>query len=274
LVARLWLLALLILPVSVCAKEPPVVPNSCLDCHVVHYTELGSCGDCHAGNPATRRVDIAHTGLIAARFSAFTLAENPVARQGEQRLKDYACRRCHVSDRKGNRLAIDLDVAPRYSTPQELMESIKTPVLFMPQFHFSEAQRVELVNAILAGAQRTGSTAGEQPSVIHFEGEKALLQVEFEKQCGLCHRALTDRLGGLGSGLIGPNLSGLLTQFYLQNFGDDKKSWTVENLEKWLKNPRKIRPLAQMPPLALKKDELERLVGELQPVLLPNTPLP
>ncbi len=272
-VARLWLLALL-LPTVVFAEEPPVDQNSCLDCHAVHYVELGSCVDCHAGNPATRRVEIAHAGLIAARFSAFTLAENPVAQRGEQLLKDYACRRCHVSDRKGNRLAIDLDVAPRYSTPQELMESIKVPVLFMPQFHFSEARMVELVNAILAGAQRTGPAAGEQPSVIHFEGEKALQQVEFEKQCGLCHRALTDRLGGLGNGLIGPNLSGLLTSFYLQNFGHDKQSWTVENLEKWLKNPRKIRPLTQMPPLALKREEFERLIGELQPVLSPETVLP
>ncbi len=257
------------MPVPLCAAEAPATQNSCLECHPVHYVAEGGCVDCHAGRLGTTRVDIAHSGLIAGRYAAFTLENNPVARQGEEHLKNYACRRCHASDGKGNRLAADLDLAPEYASPEELEESIRYPVLFMPEFHFSEAQRIELVNAILAGARRKGAVEQERPAVVHFEGESVLEQLEFEKQCGQCHRALTERYGGLGTGLIGPNLSGLLTQYYLQNFGDDGQRWTIENLEKWLKNPRKIRKLTQMPPLSLKPPEFERLGRELQPEAVP-----
>jgi cytochrome c2 len=265
LVLRVWLLILLLTPVALCAEEPPAVKTQCLECHPVHYAERASCLDCHRGVAGTSRIDIAHSGLIAARFAAFTLDDSPVARRGEQRLKDYACRRCHVSAGKGNALAANLDLAQKFSTPEEMAEAIKIPVLFMPEFHFTEPQRVELVNALLGGAWRTEIPEGESPSVIHFEGEGVAGELQFEKYCGGCHRVLTSRFGGLGSGLIGPNLSGLFTEFYVQNFGEQGARWSVENLEKWLKNPRKTRPLSQMPPQRLEPGEFERLSRELQP---------
>ena len=203
-VLRFWLLILLLIPVVLFAEETPVAKNQCLGCHPVHYADLGSCIDCHRGVAGTQRIDIAHSELIAARFAAFTINGSLVAQRGEQRLKDYACRRCHVSAGKGNTLAANLDLAQKYSTPEEMAEAIKSPVLFMPEFHFTELQRIELVNAILMGASRVESPQGEVPSIIHFEGEGVAGELQFEKHCGGCHRVLTALFGGLGNGLIGP----------------------------------------------------------------------
>lgn len=212
----------------------------------------------------TSRIEIAHTGLISARYAAFTLAESPVLKRGEDQLKEYACRRCHISNKTGNRLATNLDLVLGQSTPEKLNEAIMKPVLFMPDFRFTESQRVELVNAILAGAKRSDSPAGEQPIQIHFERELGQSQRQFEKQCGGCHRALTVKYGGLGNGLAGPNLSGLFSEFYPKNHSVEKKSWDPNNLEKWIRNPRKIRPLTQMAPVELQPTELDKLNEELQ----------
>lgn len=259
------LLILLLLPATLPAEESrPLPENQCLHCHPVHYAELGSCTDCHAGISITRRTEIAHYGLIAARYAEFTIADRAVTRQGEQLLKDYACRRCHVSAEKGNELAANLDLAQQDSLPEELEAGIENPVLFMPQFHFYAAQRVALVNAIYKGGRQAGPPPGEIPRVIHFEHRGEQQQRQFTKHCGACHRALTRRYGGLGSGLIGPNLSGLFSEFYPQNAGQQKdQRWTPENLGKWIKNPRDFRPLTQMAPLELQDDELAGLMREL-----------
>lgn len=258
-----WLLILLLAPTVLQAGDQTPAKNQCLQCHPVHYAERASCVDCHRGVPNTSRLDLAHSGLIAARFAAFTLGKSPVVKRGEERLKDYACRRCHVSAGTGNRLAAHLDLAQKDLSPEEMAEAIKTPVLFMPEFHFTEEQRIELVNALLAGGRRAQPEAGEVPAVVHFEREGKPDERLFEKHCGGCHRVLTARFGGLGGGLIGPNLSGLFSEFYPKNFGAEKLPWNKENLEKWLKNPRKIRPLTQMPPLRLEPAEVEKLSQEL-----------
>lgn len=263
-VAGFWFLILLLLPGAFAEVEAGQAENQCLKCHPAHYAELSSCTGCHRGVPLTQRLDIAHSGLLNARFSAFTLEGSLVLKRGEQRLKDYACRRCHTSAGKGNLLAANLDLSQQDSTPEELALAIQEPVLFMPEFHFTETQRVEVVNALLAGGRRAEIPQGELPAVIHFEGETAFRELLFEKHCGGCHRVLTTRHGGLGSGLIGPNLSGLFSEFYLPNFGVENQLWTVENLEKWLKNPRKIRPLSQMSPVSLEKADFEKLTHELQ----------
>lgn len=262
-VIRIWLLVLL-LSANLCSAEPLAGKNYCLECHPVHYAELGSCVSCHRGFAGTARLNIAHNGLIATRFSSFTLADDPITKQGKQRLDDYACRRCHISADKGNRLAANLDFSQLEKNPEELDEAIQFPVLFMPEFHFTQPQRVELINAILFGGKQLKVPDHELPEVVHFEGEEITREFQFEKHCGSCHRALTARFGGLGSGLIGPNLSGIFSEFYLLNFGEDKQRWSIVNLEKWLKNPRKIRLYAQMPPVELKKEEFEDICKELQ----------
>ena len=246
------------------AAQPSTEVNHCLECHSVHYADVGSCVDCHRGFAGTDRPNIAHNNLIAARFSFFTVANDQVTKRGQQLLKDYACRRCHTSADKGNRLAANLDFSQREKTPEELEEAIRFPVLFMPEFHFNQQQRIELINAILLGGSQVKIPENELPGVVHFEGEKITREFQFEKHCGSCHRALSARFGGLGNGLIGPNLSGIFSEFYFLNFGDDKQRWSIENLEKWLKNPRKIRLYAQMPPLELKKEEFEHICTELQ----------
>ncbi len=249
---------------DLCAAEPPTAKNYCLECHPVHYAESGSCVSCHRGFSGTARLNIAHEGLIPARFSVFTIAADPTTASGKRRLQDYACRRCHVSEEKGNKLSANLDYSQLEKSPDELETAIQTPALFMPEFHFNELQRVGLINAILFGGRQVEIPEQEFPQVVHFEGEEVTREFQFEKHCGSCHRALTASFGGLGEGLIGPNLSGIFSEFYLLNFGDDKQRWSVENLEKWLKNPRKIRPFTQMPPVEIKKEEFDAICVELQ----------
>ena len=270
---------ILLSAVNLFAAEAPTATNYCLECHPTHYADISSCVACHRGFAGTARLNIAHEGLIAARFSSFTITNDPVTKRGKQRLEDYTCRRCHISGDKGNRLAANLDFSQLEKNPEELEEAIQSPVLFMPEFHFSQQQRIELVNAILFWGRQVKVPDHELPQVVHFEGEEVTREFQFEKHCGSCHRALTARFGGLGSGLIGPNLSGIFSEFYLLNFGEEKQRWSIENLEKWLKNPRKIRSYAQMPPVELKKEEFESICAELQhhePIdnVLPNAGAP
>lgn len=255
---------ILLSAVNLFAAEAPTATSHCLECHPSHYADISSCVACHRGFAGTARFNIAHDGLIAARFSSFTITNDPVTKRGKQRLDDYACRRCHTSGDKGNRLAANLDFSQLEKNPEELEESIQFPVLFMPEFHFSQHQRVELINAILFGGRQVKVPERELPQIVHFEGEEVTREFQFEKHCGSCHRALTARFGGLGSGLIAPDLSGIFSEFYLLNFGEEKQRWSIENLEKWLKNPRKIRIYAQMPPVELKKEEFESICTELQ----------
>jgi cytochrome c2 len=44
----------------------------------------------------------------------------------------------------------------------------------------------------------------------------------------------------------------------------ERERWSVENLRKWLKNPRAMRQNARMPPISIKNDELGRLADILR----------
>ncbi len=235
---------------------------TCLKCHQPHYETAGECVDCHRGNPRTERLEIAHYRLIAGRYAHFTIAGSPVVEKGRQLIKDFHCQRCHVSGDKGNRLAANLDRATVTSLPEEIFDAVKKPVVFMPDFHFSDAYMVKLVNGILANAAKAKTEIGEVPLVIHFEKDKTAEENVFVKHCGFCHRVLTSRFGGLGNSDIGPNLSGLLTEYYPPTY-QEKERWTVDALEKWLKNPREIRELTQMPPQKLSVKEFKRLLKEV-----------
>lgn len=248
------ILLLLILP----AVLPAAAEESCLKCHPPHYVEAGGCTTCHRGNPRTDRVDLAHANLLGARFAYFALPESPVTQFGLQLLERAGCRRCHRSGEKGNLLASDLDQLPPGTRPEELVRSIRQPVLFMPDFAFAEATAASLVNALFTQAAKAGIVTGETPLVVHFEGVERV-ENPFEKHCGGCHRLLTKRWGGLGRGIIGPNLSGLFSEFYPRTFRDAER-WSAANLEKWLKNPREIRKGARMAPLPLKPAELRQVL--------------
>ncbi|HEX7553713.1 MAG TPA: selenite/tellurite reduction operon c-type cytochrome lipoprotein ExtS [Geothrix sp.] len=254
------ILAVLLQTVSAVAAQ---TRQLCLACHPVHYVDRGVCTACHRGNPASDRKNIAHQQLIAGRYAAFTLGDGPLLREGERLLDQYACRRCHVIGGRGNRLSANLDQSVARKTPEALTVSILQPVQNMPDFHTEESRAVLLVNALLALSGRQAATPGAQRQVVHFDRTATAGKDLFSRKCGPCHRALTVRLGGVGQGDAGPNLSGLLSPHYPETFRD-KGRWTVRDLGTWLKNPRKVRPGARMQPVVLTELEFRELVDILK----------
>jgi len=243
---------LLLFPVLASAE------GSCIKCHPTHYAAIGNCMSCHRGDPRTDRTDLAHATLIRARYAYFALPDSLITQYGKQLLDQAGCRRCHQSGGKGNGLASNLDQPQPAVRPEDLMRAIQQPVLFMPDFFFAETAAVSLVNALFAHASEAEPQVSENPLVVHFEGvERA--ENFFEQHCGGCHRLLTKQWGGLGRGAIGPNLSGLFSEFYPGRFRDNER-WSRANLEKWLKNPREIRKMARMAPQKLKPDELSKVL--------------
>jgi len=234
----------------------------CLRCHKPHYSAKGTCTGCHRGDERSDRLAIAHRDLIGARFSWFGVAGSQPLQRGEKLLDSFACRRCHTTAGKGNRLASNLDSLPVNSTPENIYQAIKSQALFMPDFRFDDRQMTDLVNAILAGALKAGRKGGETPQVVHFEDGKRNVENIFEKKCGPCHRVLTQAFGALGKGDIGPDLSGIFSEHYPAT-SKDKGSWTEATLKKWLENPRNVREESPMRPITLKKEEFERLLAVL-----------
>ncbi|AJF05860.1 selenite/tellurite reduction operon c-type cytochrome lipoprotein ExtS [Geoalkalibacter subterraneus] len=258
--------AFLIIAVLVCWCLPAVADESvsCLRCHPVHYAERGSCVDCHRGDPRSSRPVIAHFGLIPADYSDFTLPESAVVKNGNKLLDEMACRRCHVIGGRGNRLATSLDQSVNLSDPLRLAEAIREPVLFMPDFHLPDPLLVEVVNALYAAGVGREVPAEQTPQVVHFEESDENEDNAFIKNCGACHRTLTTALGGLGSGEVAPNLSGLLTPFFPPTYKDDSDDpWNRDRLKKWIDNPRKSRPLVRMAPVRLEEEDFSRLMDIL-----------
>jgi cytochrome c2 len=140
----------------------------------------------------------------------------------------------------------------------------------MPDFAFPEATAVTLVNALFAHSAQAEKPVGETPQVVHFEGV-ARAENAFDKHCGGCHRLLTRRWGGLGSGLVGPNLSGLTSEFYPVPFREGEP-WNAERLKKWLENPRAVRPQTRMRPQPLEPAELTRVLEIVAPPAPPAEP--
>ncbi|MBL7179628.1 MAG: c-type cytochrome [Desulfobacterales bacterium] len=235
----------------------------CLQCHRPHHEKLGVCMDCHRGDPRTNRIRIAHYRLIPGKYARFRLPDNPVIDAGRRLITQFACRRCHRIGTSGNRLAADLDRLLPKVQPQNLAAAIKEPVPSMPDFYFSDTHVTKLVNAILDGRADIASGTAEAPLIIHFENNTPNRENLFDRHCGSCHRLLTRKAGGLGRGHMGPNLSGLLSEFYPQNFKNGQ-AWDAVGLKKWTENPRNIRPNAQMIPLELTDGEFTQLVRLFQ----------
>lgn len=230
----------------------------CLNCHPPHYAEQGSCTNCHGGNPDSDRKNIAHFKLIGGRFAHFTLGNTGPVREGERILQQYACRRCHVSGKKGNLLAASLDRVVSAKTSEEILLSIKRPVLGMPDFRLPDKEMTALVNAIHAGAKKGWAGKEERPLAVLFTQQQKGKDA-FTLKCGSCHKILSERKGVLGGGDYGPNLSGLLTEFYPQTF-DKGEAWHEKHLQQWLENPRKTRAMARMQPVAVTEAEWRELL--------------
>lgn len=172
-------------------------------------------------------------------------------------MEQLACRRCHVSGGRGNRLAANLDAAAAQKAGGELALSIRRPVANMPAFALDEERITLLVNALFAGSQGQ-KTDDAAPVRVHFSTAGKKGADIFSVKCGSCHRLLSGRLGAVGAGDVGPNLSGLFSPFYPKTFRNGE-AWSVENLRSWLKNPRVVRPGARMLPVPLTETEAKEL---------------
>ena len=236
----------------------PAATKGCLSCHNPHYTDRGSCVSCHKGDDRTNRKRIAHYRLITARYASFTVPGSDTVKQGKLLLERYGCRRCHTVENQGTTLAASLD-KPGQKSPEELAAAIGHPAIHMPEFRFATVERDVLVTYLLWQGRNGVSTEKETPVVIHFAGTERGEVHPFVKRCGGCHKALTRSMGGVGKGSVGPNLSALFTAYYPRPFREGEP-WTPERLREWLKNPRKVRPLAVMPPVALEDSELQRII--------------
>lgn len=235
--------------------------KGCLRCHAPHYTALGTCVSCHRGDDRTDRKRIAHYRLISARYAGFSLPGSLQVERGKKLLEQFGCRRCHLAGKQGTFLAASLDRLGA-KAPEELAAAIDRPAFSMPEFRFSAPDRDDLVNYLLWLGRDVKSGGKETPVVIHFARKERDGEHPFVKRCGGCHKALTETLGSVGTGAIGPNLSALFTSWY-PRFYRTGEPWTAERLREWLKNPRTVRPLAVMPPVALEEGELGRIANLL-----------
>lgn len=241
----------------------------CISCHFVHYAERGRCVDCHLGNAASERKNIAHAGLREGKYARFTIGDRVRMKEGQHLLDLLACRRCHTSAGLGNRLAVNLDRSAGSKTAGEVALSIERPVMNMPDFGLDEGKITALVNIILSNAQGR-ETAETVPVRVHFSDSGKNSVDLFSKNCGSCHRMLSERLGAVGTGTIGPNLSGLLSKYYPRTFKDDE-AWTAAKLASWLKNPRRIKLWARMQPVMLTAAEMKELESIISVSAVPGS---
>ena len=253
---------LILLALLSCAQHALAAKPSCLACHPTHYEAVGSCALCHRGNDRTERKNLAHLDIIPGRLALWRISGNAATENGSRLLERYACRRCHISGATGNRLATNLDrVAGKH--PRKILDSILKPVVFMPDFSLGDREAGELVNTVLANAERNKNDNSRAPQVVRFTETGTTQENVFSKRCGGCHRILTGTRGPLGKGSVGPNLSGLLTPYYPANYTNGD-SWNAGRLGKWLANPRTVRPFALMQPVRMDKRELSELLAILE----------
>jgi cytochrome c2 len=177
---------------------------------------------------------------------------------GEKALKTFACRRCHQVGEKGNDLATNLDSVASERSSLELETAVREPAVFMPLFPLSATDLSAILTRIYAGGLTAPPSDVSRPLVVYFS-HAAREEDPFTQHCGSCHRMLSHKFGGLGSDTIGPNLSGMGSDFYPHTAKDDK-AWTRDGLKDWIKNPRKIRPLTTMPPQRIKEEDLEKIL--------------
>ena len=254
--ASLVLLFCLVASTDCSAESRPL----CLACHPLHYGQRGTCTGCHRGNAAAVRKNVAHHLLIAGKYAGFTLGATAIVKKGELLMEALSCRRCHVSAGRGNRFATSLDSLLEAKPVPEIAAAIGSPAWGMPDFRLPETEITAIVNALLSGTEQSGKTVGERPLAVYFKNTEHVPGDVFSKKCGGCHRMFSDGGGLLGTGEIGPNLSGLLTRFYPETFPKGKR-WTLPRLRSWIGNPRKLKPGALMPPVKLDRAQLRELAA-------------
>jgi cytochrome c2 len=244
-----------------CLKAPSAArpETGCRSCHAAHYVREGACSDCHRGDPAAEREELAHEKLLAGRAAAHRLPDSLALREGRRLAETLACRRCHVIGGKGNRLATELDAVVWTREQRDLVASIRQPVAGMPRFSLDEPQAEALVAYLLRSGRPDGA---EDAYRVHFSREADVATSVFERECGPCHRTLTRR-GAFGAGDAGPNLSGLFTEHYPRTAPGERR-WDEKALVDWLRNPRRARAHTTMRPVSLSEADLQALLAELR----------
>lgn len=261
--AHFIVLILSLLIAGTAAAAVPGKGSQCFSCHKPHYTDKGPCTSCHRGDDRTTRLTIAHHNFIPGRYAFFAFSTSQQVKTGQRLIDTFACRRCHTVRGRGNNFAANLDRLFWTTAPHMIEAAITSPAIYMPDFRSNERQRVALVNALEAGGRKAEAQPVETAQIVHFAGSSAHGQNRFEKKCGGCHKVLSKSLGGLGVGDIGPNLSGLFSEFYPATFPKNQR-WTEENLRKWLQNPREVRTNSLMRPVLLEKEELKEVIRMLR----------
>jgi len=255
------LIALAAFGLTGCTRTVPSSVSArggCVGCHEKHYVEAGSCESCHRGNPDASRKELAHDRLIRGRAAEHRLASSNVVREGEQLVRQLACRRCHTIGDGGNRLATSLDRAAWKREQSELERSIREPAESMPRFALSATQTGAIIAWLLHSADPEGADTGYQ---VHFKNHAGAAASKFEKHCGGCPRALLSA-GPVGKGTAGPNPSGLPGPHHPPTArGSPPRS--EESLRAWLRNPRAVRSGTAMRPVALDDGSWSELVAEL-----------
>jgi cytochrome c2 len=257
---RLSLLAGLLALAAVACDAPAggaASGEGCTACHPAHHAGQGACEDCHRGNPATARKELAHHLLLTGSAAAHRMEDGSVVREGAAYVERAACRRCHTIGGTGNRLATDLSAVVWTRSQEELAASIDRPVESMPRFGFGPRQVEALIACLVASRHRARP---QQSYRVRFAETPARGASAFDDRCGGCHRVLTPA-GARGSGSAGPNLSGLFSGFYPATAPGGSR-WTPEALRAWLKNPRAARPATTMPPPGARDEEVARILDE------------
>lgn len=232
---------------------PLFVSAKCVTCHQAHYSEINDCTYCHNGISQTKRKDIAHHELISGIYARYRIPKHPQILAGRRHIESARCRRCHHIGGKGNVVSVDMDRRIQSMAPEKAKEGILKPNDYMPEFGFTNTATESVVLSLMAyGADAKHTNDVE---MVHFsENTKDDL---FQQKCGACHRLLSPKEGPVGTGDIGPNLSGLLTEFYMIN---QEKPWDKDKLLKWIQNPRKIRSQAVMQPVKLPQKEQQLIL--------------
>jgi mono/diheme cytochrome c family protein len=110
----------------------------------------GACVDCHRGDAAASRKELAHHRLLTGGAAAHSLASGRVVKTGETLVSRAACRRCHRVGASGNSVAAELDGIVWHREQHAPIASIVTPVDNMPVFGFDRAQAEALIAFLLS----------------------------------------------------------------------------------------------------------------------------
>jgi len=230
--------------------------GGCVSCHETHFTREGRCASCHRGDPQAVRETLAHHGLLRGPAAAWRMPGSPILTRGRAMRDSLGCRRCHTTGGRGERLAIDLDTAVWERSQTQLRDALQKPAASMPDFALTTAQCDTLAALLLHDGD---PHPAQETYQVRFQHTASDTVPVFTRLCGDCHRAL-GRGGPMGSGRDGPDLSGLTGEFYPVPID---ARWDAERLEKWLANPRSLRPATTMPPVRVNRGELQAILREL-----------